>query len=430
MRKYLLLLAVCTAPALFAAASAKMFNVNGIDVILRQSKANQVIAANLFIKGGTVATPNEVTIAIEGMALGITSESGPADMTKDAFQRKMEGMVSSIGGSASKDYSTMSMRCVKLHFGETWDLFARTVLNAGFDEAEIMKAKQGAITAIKSIKSNPDAYVGYLVDSLYFAGHPYSRRPTIPEVEGLTVDAMRAHLKSIMVKKRLLLVLVGDVDESDVRAKVESSLAKLPEGTFTDPVLGVPAKAASPGSVIVDKKLPTMYLMGFFDSPTRNAPDYWASIVMGITLNNRLFEEVRTKRNLSYAPSAGANPGKTSHGMLYVTTTLPDSAVKVMLMCVDKLQNELMDPADLKSQVAQFITSVYLRDETMASQCEALGRYQIYTGNWENSLHVVEKVQALTPQDIQNVAKKYIRNINWAAVGKSEKVTKALLESR
>jgi hypothetical protein len=57
-------------------------------------------------------------------------------------------------------------------------------------------------------------------------------------------------------------------------------------------------------------------------------------------LGTRVWEEVRTKRNLSYAPAARGTNFFANQGFLYVTTVLPDSAVKVMLGEVKRLQNE------------------------------------------------------------------------------------------
>ncbi|MFX1475464.1 MAG: cobalamin-dependent protein, partial [Promethearchaeota archaeon] len=45
----------------------------------------------------------------------------------------------------------------------------------------------------------------------------------------------------------------------------------------------------------------------------------------------RLFKEVRTKRNLTYAVSAGQASRRDTYGMLYVTAVEPDTTIRVML---------------------------------------------------------------------------------------------------
>lgn len=422
-----LVLASIVLPAT-AKEDAKMMKVAGIDVIMRRNTANEVVSAMLFVKGGTSALPPTMSTALEGMTLSVAAESGSMKYSKDEYQRKLASMVSSIDGGGGRDFSTLSLHCVREHFHDTWGLFADVITQPRFDSMEVIKDKRNSITAIKSIRSNPDAFVQYLADSVYFQGHPYSRRPTIEEVNAIGIDDLKKHFAEQLVKARLLLVIVGNITEDEVKHEVESTLASLPVGNYTAPVLPEIHRGAS--AVVVDKKLPTTYILGYFAAPNRMQSDYWPMVMAGTTLHDRLFEEVRTKRNLSYAPAAGLRPDMTCTGDLYVSTTLPDSTMRVIFRCIDSLQSVPMQDKELRSQVAQFLTVVYLADETDASQARRLGQYQLFTGSWENSLHVVENVQKITPADVERVAKQYIHNISFAAVGKAEKIDKSLLESR
>jgi zinc protease len=414
----------------FGQAMAHKFTVGGIDVILQPTTANEVVSGILFIKGGSSYLPASETVAIEQLSLGVATESGSTKYSKDDYQRKLNRMVSTITGSGGEDYSDVSFHCVREHFTDTWNMFADVIMSPAFDTTEIMKAKRASITSIRSVKSSPDAYARYLVDSLYFAGHPYSRHATVDEVNGITADRLQAHFKELFVKARLLLVVVGNVTEADLRSKVEATLAKLPEGTYTAPDLRVPTEASTPGFIGAEKHIPTTYILGFFNAPTRMDKDYWPMFIGAETLRDRLFEEVRTKRNLSYAPAAGLEPNRTSVGELYVTTTLPDSTLKVMFSCVDSLQKYPMSEEELKGEVSQFITSIYSREETSASQARVLGIYQILAGSYEKAEHVIESIQKVTPAEIQAAANKYIHNINFAVVGDLDKVDQTLFKSR
>src|SRR5688500_19865949 len=55
-------------------------------------------------------------------------------------------------------------------------------------------------------------------------------------------------------------------------------------------------------------------------------------------LGDRLFEEVRTKRNMTYAVAAGLETRAANRGRLYVTATQPDTTVKVIFSTVKQLQ--------------------------------------------------------------------------------------------
>ena len=89
-----------------------------------------------------------------------------------------------------------------------------------------------------------------------------------------------------------------------------------------------------------------------------------------------------------------------------------------------------MSSEELKDQVAQFITAIYLRNETSETQSVVLGIYQLLTGSWENADRVVDNIEKITPAEVQAVANKYIHNINFAVVGAYDKIDKSLFESR
>src|ERR1035437_5568528 len=101
--------------------TTKSMKIAGIDVILRHTTANEVVSAIMFIKGGTCVLPAGTSSAIEGMSLKVAAESGPASSSKEEYQRKLSSMVSTIAGGGGRDYSTLSMRCVREHFADTWN---------------------------------------------------------------------------------------------------------------------------------------------------------------------------------------------------------------------------------------------------------------------------------------------------------------------
>ena len=57
--------------------------------------------------------------------------------------------------------------------------------------------------------------------------------------------------------------------------------------------------AVTPELVVVERPLPTNYITGYFAAPTLTDPDYVAFRAATDILGDRLFEEVRTKRNMT-----------------------------------------------------------------------------------------------------------------------------------
>jgi predicted Zn-dependent peptidase len=139
-------------------------------------------------------------------------------------------------------------------------------------------------------------------------------------------------------------------------------------------------------------------------------------------LRDRIFEEVRAKRNLSYAPDAFLRSQAANLGGIYVTAVDANQAVRVMLEEISRLQREPISAIEIQSVVAQFLTSYYLGQETNAAQAGDLALYELLGGGWRNSVEVIERLKAVTPADVQRVAQKYMRNFRFVVLGNPQSI--------
>jgi zinc protease len=147
-------------------------------------------------------------------------------------------------------------------------------------------------------------------------------------------------------------------------------------------------------------------------------------------LSDRLFEEVRTKRNLTYAVSVGHQLRRSNVGYLYTTTVKPNETVQVIYQEIDRLQAQPISAKELNDQVQVFLTEHFMRQETVSAQAGALVSYENVGGGWEQSLVFLDRIKAVTPEEIQRVSKTYLTQIHWAYLGKPEAADAALLGSK
>jgi len=404
--------------------------VNGVQVLLKKAE-NDVIAVNLFIKGGTTNLTAE-TAGLENFAFQAAVTGGTLKFPKDDYNNWLEKLGSTITASSNDDFSVISMRCVKENFGKTWELFEEVLLNPAFDEKEVDLTREQLISGIKMEDTNPDALIRKAMVKWYFEGHPYANRQigTVENVRKFTREDLQKYYKQILETSRMLLIAVGRVDKNIFEKKVNVLFKKFPAGSYKEAPLPVPQKALNPDYQIVEKPLPTNYIMGQYLLPGMDEPDFYAAQLAHSILRDGVFEEVRTKRNLSYAPSAAMITEKTTTGFIYVSTTNADSAIKVMVGELDKLKNEVIPDKDMKNHKMRFLTMDYMRQETNAMQAGTLAGAQLYTGSWKNAAKLVENINKVTPYDIKTMANKYIKNLNFVYVGKKNKVNEEILKQK
>lgn len=411
----------------YAQKEVKEMKIDGVKVIFKQAE-NDVVAFRMFIKGGTTNL-NRENAGIENFALMVATTGGTKNYPKEEYNKILEKLGSSISANCSNDFSTISIRCIKDNFDKTWDLFEDVILNPAFEESEVELSREQLISSIKTEDTNPDALIRKEMVLWFYEDHPYSNRwiGNLDNVKKFSRDDLINCYSQLLVKSRLLFVIVGRIDQKDIEKKISNLLNKVSIGNYEEVELPIPARAKSGGYHIVEKPIPTNYIMGQYLLPKMNEKDYYAALLGHSILRDRVFEEVRTKRNLSYAPTAAVVTEKTTTGFIYVSTTDPDSAIKVMLAELDKIKQEPIPAKELKNHKMRFITMDYMRQETNAMQAGALAAAELYTGDWRNATKLIDYINLVTSEQIKQMANNYIKNLSFVYVGKKKKVNEELL---
>ncbi|HET9004392.1 MAG TPA: pitrilysin family protein [Gemmatimonadaceae bacterium] len=412
-----------TAPATPDGASAKAsgptttdFMVDGVHVVLRQTTANDVVAANLYLLGGTRQLTPE-TQGIEAMLL-IASERGTKRFSKDALRALTARLGSDIVIDPAVDWSMIGARSLRDSFDSTWMVLADRVTAPRLDSAEVERVREQILSDVSTRRDSPDALVAALADSATWQGHPYALQPlgTMESITRITLADLKKYEREQMVTSRMLLVVVGNVDRAKIEQLVHATIGKQPRGSYRwTPPPTLPT--GMPSLTIAPRSLPTNYLLGYYAGPPASSSDYPALRVATAVLSGRLFSEIRSRRNLTYAVDAPFVERAASAGGLYVTTTVPDTTLALMRAEVKRLQEDEIDPSGLERLVQQFITEYFLNNETNAAQADFIARAVLYRGSALAADRFVDELRAVRPEDVKRIARTYMRGVRFAYVG-------------
>jgi zinc protease len=407
------------------AALVSEFDVNGLKVLLKRREGSLTVAAGLFIRGGSTNI-NAANAGIESLMLSVATEA-TTNFPRAKMRTELARMGTVIGSSSNNDYSVLSLGTTRMHFDRSWQIFTDVALRPSFTNEDVSLVQKRIVVSLSDDTDSPDVYLQRLQDRVAYAGHPYlnSTSGTPESIAKLTPDDLRRYHGKVMETSRLLLVIVGDLNPADVQKLVADSLGKLPRGTYKPeevPELAFPKSTVE----ITRRELPTNYIQGLFTAPSLTSPDIYAMRVASSMLRDRVFEEVRVKRNLSYAPDAFLRTQAANVGGLYVTAVDANQSIRVMLAEINRLQTQPVDNDDIHAVIAQYLTTYYLGQETNAAQAGELAQYELIGGGWRNSVDFLEKLSAVTPADIQRVAQKYMRNIRFVVLGNPQSVDTAV----
>ena len=407
------------------AASVTEFEVNGLKVIVKQRASAPTFAGGLFFRGGA-RNWNDKNAGIESLALSAATE-GSKLYPRQVLRRELARTGSTIGSGVSKDYSAISFAATRQDFDRIWQIFTDVTINPAFASQDVERVRQQTIAALRENEISPDSALRSLEDRVIYAGHPYANDVTgsIQTISGISAADLAAYHKNLLQTSKMLLVIVGDIGVDEIKAKVAASFGKLPKGNYKEQPL--PALDFSKGTIdVMPRVLPTNYVIGTYAAPSLNNPDYSAMRVATTILQQMVFEEVRGKRQLSYAPNADLDNFAANTGSIYVSAVDANQAVKVMLDQIEYLKTQKIPQSDLDGMAGQFLTSYYVAQEKNSAQVGELARYELIGGGWRNSFEFLNRIREVKPEDVNAVVNKYMKNIRFAVVGNQAAVNRSI----
>ena len=397
------------------------FFESGFKVIYRYVP-NEIIVVQVGFRGGVARVTKEFE-GMEKLALATAVESGTKNMPRDAFHDDIDAHGIRIGSSAAYDYSTFQLQCLKDYADRGLHRFAELIRSPYFDTTSFEQVRHQMISGVQQALSTPDAFIRRTSIQETFKGYEYEKAPEgSPEsLEKITYDqARRFYFEQLLDKSNMVIVVVGDITKLEVREWIRTALKDIPSRNISiRPHL--PEAIAYNDSRLKEysrEEMATYYYRGITGAPPRGS-EWEIPMMVGFNiLDDRFFVEIRTKRNLSYAPAAFmARAMKVPYGILYVSTTDPSAAARVMVDELKKIKKEGFTAKELRDKKEVFLTYHYMGEESNASLAGSLMRSEMTGGGWREAVLFNQKVQSVTLEKMNEAFRKYIRGIRWYYVG-------------
>ncbi len=396
------------------------FDVDGLKVIHRSS-VKDVISVRLFVKGGVNNYPADEA-GIESLAFSLATSGGTTSLDKDAFAAALDRIGTSVSGSSDRDYGTLNLTCLAEYWDKSWDLFADAVMNPAMPDDQFSLLQQQMLANFQQSEADADSHIREMAYENAFKNTSYSTDPSGNDssLASLSVAQVKKYYTNLLGKKRCFLVVVGKISDSDLKTKIASTLAKLPDGDAfeTKETLFEP----KPEIVKEQRKLTTNYILGLMSAPLVNSDETVPNQLAMSILYDRFFSELRTKRSLSYAPAAGyMNNIQHPFNVVYISTTDPKQSIEVMTAIIDSVKSFGFSKDELTFKKRTFMTRHYMGMETNEAISGSLGRYEII-GNWKMADEWPKKVDTTNLDDINSVVDQYCKSIYWLYLGNEDQV--------
>ncbi|WP_316795877.1 pitrilysin family protein [Pedobacter agri] len=398
---------------------------NGITVLVVENHKLPKVSASYSIDAGPIT---------EGAKAGVVSLMG--SMLKEGTTTKTKAQfdeaVDQLGANVSTGANGGSVSALTRYFPQAFALMAESIRKPAFPEASFDKIKSQTITGLKSNEKNAKAISGRVVDALaYGTNHPNGEFESETSINGLTLADVKANYAKYITPSRGYLTFVGDIKPEAAKALAEKAFGDWKGATLTLPTL---AKVSNPAKTEVDivnvsnAVQSEITVVNLIDLPMSN-PDYFplllANQILGGGSESRLFMNLREKHGFTYGAYSSTGAGRFQSKFsanAAVRNEKVDSAVVEFLKEINTIRTAKVSAEELQNAKNLYNGSFALGLENPARIAGFASSILINNLPKDFYRTYLQKLNAVTADDILRVAKKYYNHDNTRVVivGKTE----------
>lgn len=285
----------------------------GIKVWFVEDKSVPLIALSFTFEGAGAATEPDGKEGLAEMTTALLDE-GAGDLDSQAYHRAVEDIAMRMSFDSGMDNVFGRMVTLRAEREKAFELLRKALVEPRFDAEPVMRVRNQMLAGLRQQEQDPD-YIGRrLWLETVFAGHPYSRpsEGTKESLAKIGPDDLRGFVRDRFGRDRLIVGVVGDISEAELKTRIDALFGGLPEKSKTYDIPDISPRGAGKTQV-ARLPIPQSQIAFGHEGIKREDPDWYAAylvtrILGGGGLSSRLYEQVREKRGLAYSVYAYLNP--------------------------------------------------------------------------------------------------------------------------
>ena len=397
---------------------------NTIELALlpKSTKGNDVNARLTLRLGDAQSLQNKRTIS------GLTAsmlDKGTSNRTRQQIKDELDKLKAQVQFSGQGAGVNVSIKTDKTNLPAVLRLVSDVLKNATFDAAEFEKLRQERLAGIESQRSEPQAQA-----SLAFgrALNPFPKediryQPTFDEqieaLKAVKVEDLQQFHRDLYGAQNATMAIVGDFDETQARKAIMDEIGVW---KAKKPYVRIPSEVKPIKSDIIALETPdkanAMMLAGFTFPVRDDDPDYPALVLGnymlgGGALSSRLMSRIRQKEGISYGVGSQLSASSLDKYASFTTYAMynPQNAEKLEKAFreeLEKMRTEGFTADEIKAAKSGFLQDELVsraQDPALAGMLNNnlfLNRTMAFDADFD------KKLEALTPEQVNAVMKKYI----------------------
>ena len=390
---------------------------NGMIVYIQEDHRLPLLDVNVLVRAGSYYEPAE-QIGTASLAGELLHTGGTKNFPADHLEERLDFIAAELSASVGREQASVSLNVPQKDADEGLRILADVLRYPAFDESRLELAKQQTIFSLRRSNDTPGPILRREFSRLLYTDeHPSGRTPTPERISQISRDDLIRFHGAYFHPNQIMLGLTGDFDKTEMLRKIRELLGDWPSAEVNLPPLPLANQQPKPGVYYIPKEVSQSNLRIGHWGTNRANPDRFAiglmnSILGGSAFSSRISQRVRTEEGLAYSVGTAfpTNQRDVSFFMAFAQTKTESTvqAVDSILDEVRKIGAARVSRNEFDTAKEMFLYGYVFRYTNPARSLAALMQVE-YEGLPSDYLRKqFEGYQAVTPEDIQRVAREYL----------------------
>lgn len=388
---------------------------NGVRVITERMENIRSLALGFWFDTGSRDEPDELS----GIShfLEHMNFKGTPTRSAAAIARQIEGRGGHLNAFTSREITCFHARVIDQQLSKAVDVLSDITQHSTFDSKEINRERNVILEELKSVEDTPDELVfEYFLQQL-FRGHSMGRS-VLGNRESLAYinsARMRKFRKEYFSGSRVVISAAGNLDHNRLVKMIDRRFndGKAPNGKRKHPKN--PSKSHFRENKYTNTQQAHICIgcRGLKYVDNEKYVFLVMNTILGGGMSSRLFQRVREKHGLAYSVFSFLETYQDTGIFGVYAGTDPDKAEKAINLInreTRDLTRKKVSSRELQRTKDQLKGNLLLGLEAPGSIMHRLAKMEIYAGGWTPIDDVVDKIDAVTPDDILALSQELFKN--------------------
>ena len=381
---------------------------NGITILTKEMPHVRSVSMGVWVNvGARDESPEENGLShlIEHMIF-----KGTRKRTAYQIAKEFDAIGGQTNAFTAMENTCYHARVLASHLDTMVDILTDIFLNSVFEAREVDRERPVILQEIGMVEDSPEEFIHIFAGKNYWGDNPLGRSilGTPENVLRFDAEAVRGFFLRAYQPDRILVAAAGQVSHSAFVERIAPAFEKIPPGG------GFPQRWTPAGGRRIDfchRQLEQVHICLSSPGLATTDPERFAfslmNSILGGNMSSRLFQEIREKRGLAYAVYSYLVSYEDT-GMFGVYAGVePTRALEVSALIAGEMRRLKQMPvlAEELRDAKEFTKgNMLLASESTDNQMVRLAQGEINFQRYVPIEEVVDKVEAVTPDDIQALA--------------------------